>query len=54
MAKQVDSYCFLDYLTRNVVKAWIAKESAREPPIAQYLRSHPWLLPNLLARSVPK
>jgi hypothetical protein len=24
------------------------------PPIAQYLRSHPWLLPNLLARSVPK
>ena len=34
MAKQVDSYCFLDYLTRNVVKAWIAKESAREIPWA--------------------
>ncbi len=23
------------------------------PPIAQYLRTHPWQLPNLLSRNVP-
>jgi D-proline reductase (dithiol) PrdB len=39
VTKQVDSYCFLDYLTRTVVKAWIAKESAREIPWTPLSRS---------------
>ena len=32
MTVQVDSYRFLDFLTRQMVKAWIAKEPSRDIP----------------------
>ncbi len=32
MTKQVDSYRFLDPLTQNVIKTWIAREPSRDIP----------------------